>query len=89
MGQTYVPPGHYIGIDLEVEPAAAVVRDGYRIIRVELPSPPGQTLQFRKPYEVREDASTLIKLAINLDSTLVQRANSYRFRPYYYISAIE
>jgi hypothetical protein len=89
LGATYIPPGRYIGIDVDVEPAASVVRDGYRIIHVERPDPPGQTLEFRSPYEVREQSSTLIKLAINLDSTLVQRANSYRFRPYYYISAIE
>lgn len=89
MGQTYVPPGRYIGILLEIEPAAAVIRDGYRIIDVELPTPPGLVLAFPSVFEVREQRSTLIKLAINLDSTLVQRANSYRFSPYYYISAIE
>jgi hypothetical protein len=89
MGQTYIPPGRYLGILVDIEPAASVVRDGYRIIRVERPDPPAQTLAFPGRFEVREETATLIKLAINLDSTLVQRANSYRFRPYYYISGIE
>ncbi len=89
IGQTYVPPGEYIGILVAVEPAASVIRDGYRIIPVELPSPPGQVLGFPSHYDVREDQVTRIKLAINLDSTLVQRANSYQFRPYYYVSGIE
>ena len=89
MGQTYIPPGRYIGIILQVEPASAVIRDGYRIIPVDLPDNSGYFFIYPARFEVREQASTLIKVAINLDSTLVQRANSYRFRPYTYISAIE
>jgi hypothetical protein len=89
MGQTFIPPGSYIGINVTIEPARSVIRDGYRIIDVDLPDDPQSTLIFRSPYEIRESATTLIKLAINLDSTLIQRANSYQFRPYYYISDIE
>jgi hypothetical protein len=89
IGMAYAPPGRYLGIDLEVTPADAVIRDGYRIISVQKSPDFDSKLRFREPFEIRESQTTAIKLAINLDSTLVQRANNYRFRPYYYISAIE
>ncbi len=89
IGMSYAPPGRYVGIIMSVVPADAVIRDGYRIITVEKLPDFDSELKFHQPFEVFESRSTAIKLAINLDSTLVQRANSYLFVPYYYISAIE
>ena len=76
-------------IQMQIEAADAVIRDGYRIINVEKPDDAESVLSFIRPYDVFESRPTVIKLAIDLDSTLIQRANSYRFRPYYYVSAIE
>ena len=91
IGQTYLPPGKYVGINMVIKASTSVVQDGYRIIFVEIPDEfqTGITLNFRSNYEIRELVTTKIKLAIDLDSTLVKRANSYRLSPYYYISAIE
>ncbi len=86
MGQTYVSPGSYSGLTISIEGADAVIRDGYRIIPVEYPEGNAGTLISASPYEVRESATTLITVVVNLDSTLLQRANTYRFRPFFYIS---
>lgn len=89
MGQTYVPPGSYRGVNLQIDPSESVILDGYRIIRVEKPEPFDATLQFRSPFTVRELETTSIVLTVDLDSTLVKRANTYAFRPVYYISSIK
>ena len=88
IGQGYAPPDDYLGVDLTVEPGDTVVLNGYQFIRVDRPEGFKPLLQFRRPFKVSESRSTTIVLTINLDSSLVQGASTYQFRPYYYISSI-
>ncbi|HLF13369.1 MAG TPA: hypothetical protein VI932_00585 [Bacteroidota bacterium] len=88
IGQTYVPPGSYKGIDLLLEPARQAILDGYRIIRVDRQGNFDPRLRFRSQFPIKELATTQIVLEVNLDSTLLRRANTYEFRPFYRISSI-
>ena len=88
IGQTYVPPGTYQGIDILLEPAHQVILDGYRIITVTRDQDFDPRLRFRSTFSVQELTTTRITLEVNLDSTLLRRANTYEFRPFYSISSI-
>jgi len=88
IGQTYIPPGNYKGIDLLLSPATTAILDGYRVITVEKDPDFDPRLKFRSPFDVKEYTTTRIVLEVNLDSTLLRRANTYEFRPYYSISSI-
>jgi hypothetical protein len=88
IGQTYVPPGNYKGIDLLLEPARQAILDGYRIITVDRSPDFDPRLRFRSNFSVQELTTTRITLEVNLDSTLLRRANTYQFRPFYSISSI-
>lgn len=88
IGQTYIPPGSYKGIDLLLEPARTAILDGYRVITVERDPDFDPRLRFRSPFTVSEWTTTSIVLEVNLDSTLLRKANTYMFRPYYSISSI-
>jgi len=88
IGQTYVPPGEYKGIDLLLEPARQAILDGYRLITVERSPDFDPRLRFRSNFTVQQLTTTRITLEVNLDSTLLRRANTYQFRPFYSISSI-
>jgi hypothetical protein len=88
IGQTYLPPGEYQGVDLLLEPARQAILDGYRIITVDRDPDFDPRLRFRSPYSIKELTTTQIVLEVNLDSTLLKKANTYQFRPYYNISSI-
>jgi hypothetical protein len=88
LGKSYVPPGDYKGIDILLSPAENVILDGYRIIDVITRPDFDPNLPFRRPFSVQEAMTTLITLEVNLDSTLLKRANTYDFRPYYSISSV-
>jgi hypothetical protein len=88
VGQTYMPPGSYDGIDLLLEPARTAILDGYRVITVERDPDFDPRLRFRSPFTINEWTTTTIVLEVNLDSTLLKKANTYMFRPFYSISSI-
>ena len=88
IGQQYLPPGNYVGVNLLITPGSRALLDGYRDPAVVLPDRFDPTLQFRKAFEVQELRKTSIVLTIDLDSTLVQGVDQYYFKPYYYISSI-
>jgi hypothetical protein len=88
IGKTYVPPGDYSGIDLLLEPARQAILDGYRVITVDRNDDFDPRLRFRRAFQVQELTTTRITLEVNLDSTLLRRANTYQFRPFYSISSI-
>lgn len=88
IGQTYIPPGSYKGIDLLLEPARTAILDGYRVITVERDPDFDPRLRFRSPFSIKELTTTQIVLEVNLDSTLLRKANTYQFRPFYSISSI-
>ena len=89
MGEGYLPPGNYVGVNLLIQPGGKVVLDGYRDIDIKLPDRFNALLTFRKPFQIRELETTSIVVTIDLDSSLVQGANVYYFKPYYYISSIQ
>jgi hypothetical protein len=89
MGQGNAPPGEYIGVNLIVEPALQVILRGYQIITVIRPEGYTPQLEFRRPFQIKEDQATSIVLTIDLDSTLVEGAFQYYFQPRYYISSIQ
>lgn len=93
MGQAYLPPGDYIGINLLIQPGASVILDGYRNIPVDPPDDFSPLLTFRKEgggtlFHIEEGITTSIVVTLDLDSTLQKGANKYYFRPYYYVSSV-
>jgi len=88
MGQGYAPPGDYIGVNLLIEPGAQVILRGYQIITVSRGDDFNPQLTFRHPFQTKESTPTIINLTVDLDSTLVEGAFQYYFRPHYYISSI-
>lgn len=94
MGEAYAPPGHYVGMNLLLTPGPNVTLDGYRLIPLctsadcGSPFTANSLFQFPKHYDVLEGRTTRITLAIDLDSTLVEGAESYYFNPHYYISSV-
>ncbi|HZY10544.1 MAG TPA: hypothetical protein VFF29_05260 [Bacteroidota bacterium] len=89
IGQGYVPPGNYIGVNLLIEPGSVAILDGYRRIPVVKSESFDALLRFRRPFTVSELNTTFINVAIDLDTSLVQGADIYDFNPYYYISSIK
>ena len=89
MGEGYLPPGDYLGVNLLITPGLNVVLDGYRDIPVQKTPSFDPLLAFRKPFSIKEQVTTNIVITIDLDSSLVQLSNSYYFSPYYYISSVK
>ena len=89
IGETYVPPGDYIGVNMLIEPSREVILDGYRVILVNKPENFNPLLKFEKNYHVDESRTTYITLTIDLDKTLIKGAFEYTFDPVYYISSIK
>ncbi|HTK81525.1 MAG TPA: DUF4382 domain-containing protein [Bacteroidota bacterium] len=87
MGEAFLPPGNYIGINMLIEPGGSVTLDGYRTIPVSAPQNFDALLRFRKNYTIREGATTKIVVTIDLDNALLKRANSYSFEPIRTITA--
>jgi hypothetical protein len=88
IGQTYMPPGSYQGIDILMEPSRTAILDGYRVITVEREPDFDPRLRFRSPFTISEWTTTTIVLEVDLDSTLLKKANTYMFHPLYRISSI-
>ncbi len=91
IGQAYAPPGDFAGINILMKPQGNLVLDGYRNISVVKPPENPTldvTLQFRKPYSILANRTTVVTLTIDVDSSLVRGAEEYFFYPYYYISSI-
>ncbi len=88
IGQTYLPPGSYTGVGMLIDPARQVILDGYRVITVERQPDFDTRLSFASPFSIDEYTTTQIVLELDLDSTLLKRANTYMFRPTYRISSI-
>lgn len=79
MGEAYMAPGEYIGVNLLIQPGESVVLDGYRIIPVSLPESFDALLAFRQPFIVEEGKKTSIVVTIDLDNALLKGANNFYF----------
>jgi hypothetical protein len=89
IGQTSVPPGNYIGIDLEILPGPDVVIGAEGVEQQVITVQPPTTLfpiTPRKAFEVKESRTTKIFLVIDLDKTLQKNAFNYRYVPQYDIT---
>jgi hypothetical protein len=90
MGEGYLPPGIFIGVNLLITPATQVILDGYRNIPVVTDPKFNKFLAFRvnPGFEIKELLTTKIVITIDLDQSLIKKANSYLFNPVYEISSI-
>ena len=79
MGEAYLPPGDYIGVNLLIQPGESVVLDGYRIIPVVTPESFDALLAFRQNFKIQEGVTTKIVVTIDLDNALLKGANNYYF----------
>jgi len=89
IGQTDVPPGNYIGVDLEILPGTNVVIGAEGVEQQVIPVQRPTTLfpvTPRKPFEVKESRTTKIFLVIDLDKSLQKDAFNYRYVPQYDIT---
>ena len=89
MGEAYLPPADYIGVNLLIEPGTVVILDGYRNIPVEKSPDFNPLLSFRSGFGIKELTTTSIIVTIDLDQSLIKLSNSYLFQPVYYISSIK
>jgi hypothetical protein len=89
MGEGYLPPGDFLGVDLLITPGENVLLDGYRNIPVDTLPTFDPLLQFRKHFAIKEQVTTNMVITIDLDSSLVQLSNTFLFEPYYYISSVK
>ncbi len=80
MGEAFLPPGDYIGVNLLVEPGTNVVLDGYRIISVSNPPDFDALVAFRQNFRIEEGVTTKIVVTIDLDNALLKGANNYYFK---------
>lgn len=89
IGQTLVPPGEYIGVNMLIEPKKMVILNGYQNISVERPENLNPLLALRdEKFRVNEGQTTKILLTIDLDKSLVRGAFGYTFNPSYKLSII-
>jgi hypothetical protein len=96
LGQTYAPPESFTGLELTISPEPFVfISQGFfssSIIVQEIP--PFQALQ-RLPkssnqqlnIEVQQSRLTVVTVTLNLDSALVQRTETFGYRPHFYVSS--
>ena len=89
MGEGYLPPATYDGVNLLIEPGTQVILDGYRTIPVVKPEDFNPLLSFRSAFGISELTTTSIVVTIDLDQSLIKLSNSYLFQPVYYISSIK
>ncbi len=89
MGEQYLPPAEYVGINLLIQPGTEVILNGYQHIPVKTPDAFNPLLAFRSQYSITESKTTSIVVTIDLDQSLVKLSNSYLFLPVYYISSIK
>ncbi len=89
IGAVDAPPGSYVGLDLILQPAGIVVLDGYRDIPVQIPLTESSFIPLRMPVPIEQMKSTVVVVTFNVDSSLTKGAETFKYRPYYYISSIQ
>jgi hypothetical protein len=89
IGQTYAPPGSYIGLDITTQPLGNVVLDGYRTIQITFAADAESFLRLRTPIPIHEGKATVVVVSFNIDSSLVRGAETYHYHPKFYISSLQ
>lgn len=95
IGQAYAPPGSYIGLDITTQPLAQkgqpglVVLNGYREIPITFAKDAQSFLSLRTPITIQEGKSTLVVVSFDVDSSLTRGAETFHYRPKFYISSLQ
>lgn len=102
LGQAYVPPTTFLGLELTVVcgPAVTIFRNQIPIPNTiyvnspPLPAPPTPTF-FRLPESpasreipIRESGRTVVTVTFDMDSSLVRRSEDFEIHPYFFISSV-
>jgi hypothetical protein len=98
LGQVYAPPEPFTRLELTISPEQFVfISQGFfgstiPVIEIppvqalqRLPKDPGQQLNIN----VQESRLTVVTVTLNLDSALVQRTETFGYRPYFYVSSVQ
>lgn len=102
LGQAYAPPGVFTAIEMRVLPLSfgrsrpvVTVYNGPIENEIEVVVPPLTSDFYRLPaagqslsIPIEENRVTLVTLAIDLDSTLVQRTETFEYRPKFYVTSV-
>lgn len=88
IGDVNAPPGSYVGLDLILQPAGIVVLDGYRVIPVQVPLTESSFIPLRTAIQVEQVKNTVVVVTFDVDSALTKGAETFKYRPFYYISSI-
>lgn len=97
LGQVYAPPEPFARLELTISPEQFVfISQGFFGSTIPVREiPPVQALQ-RLPknpsqqlnIDIQESRLTVVTVTLNLDSALVQRTETFDYRPYFYVSSI-
>ncbi|MBI5020153.1 MAG: DUF4382 domain-containing protein [Ignavibacteriales bacterium] len=90
IGETFVPPGDYSGVQFTITPKENLTLRGYQTVNV---NPVGFESNVRiylsNSYKVNEYNLTVVTIELNLDKSLVKDAFDYNFIPSFHISSIK
>jgi len=89
IGQTYTPPGSYVGLDITTQPLGIVVLDGYRTIPITYAADAESFIQLRTPITVEEGKTTIVVVSFDVDSSLVRGAETFHYNPTFFISSLQ
>ncbi len=89
IGQSYGPPGSYIGLDITTQPLGAVILDGYRTIPITFAADAESFLRLRTPITVEEAKTTVVVISFNVDSSLTRGAETFHYHPKFFISSLQ
>jgi len=89
IGQAYTPPGQFIGINIQTQPMGLIILDGYRLIPVDIAPSFESLVILRQTIDIQELKTTTVVVTMDVDSSLTRRAESFQFRPVFYVSSIQ
>ena len=89
IGQTYTPPGSYVGLDITTQPLGIVILDGYRTIPITYAADAESFIQLRTPITVEEGKTTIVVVSFDVDSSLVRGAETFHYNPTFFISSLQ
>ncbi|MBA4313339.1 MAG: hypothetical protein C0417_12000 [Chlorobiaceae bacterium] len=90
IGETYVPPGDYSGVQFTITPKDDLTLRGYQKIKVNnIGFESSALIVLTQSYKVNEYNLTVVTIEFNLDQTLIKDAFDYNFIPNFHISSIK
>ena len=89
IGETYSPPGSYLGLDITTQPMGVVVLDGYRIIPITFAADAESFIRLRTPITIEEAKTTVVVISFDVDSSLTRGAETYHYHPKFYVSSLQ